>query len=180
MFSPVTDTRIETATITPSPTDPLGRLRRDQPLDARADVDAGPAIVPGDDELGTVKLGGGEDQRVWHLQGRRLRPKLRGSFGDRAVDAVDLVDELLEEPADGRLCVMAEAGAGEQFRVRDDRHDQGVAARELPHAGIGGGVEGVIAVEEAGDRDGIEQRYHSSRSVSTLRRSSPPVAKLPE
>src|SRR3954471_6824984 len=109
-----------------------------------------------------------------------MRPELCGSFGDRAIDAVDLVDELLEEPAHGRECVMADAGTGEQLRVGDDRHDQRVATRELPDARIGGGVEAVVAVQEAGDGDRVEQRYHSSRSAWTLRRSSPPVARLPE
>lgn len=43
-------------------------LRCDQQLDSRTDVDAGPAAVPGDHEIGTVRVGGGEDQRVGHLQ----------------------------------------------------------------------------------------------------------------
>jgi len=41
-------------------------------------------------------------------------------------------------------------------------------------------VEGVVAVEEAGDHDGVEQRYHSPRSASTLRPRSPLVVRLPE
>src|SRR6266540_7065153 len=75
---------------------------------------------------------------------------------------------------------MAEARAGEQLCVRDDRDDQRVASCQLPDASIGGGVKGIVTVEEARDHDRVEECYHSSRRAVTLRPSSPPVARLPE
>lgn len=147
-------------------------------MPARQDVD--PALVGGDDRIDLVDVGGGEDERVGQLQGRACGSQLRSSLGDVPVDVVDLIDEVGEEAAHGRPVVMSEACAREQLRVGDDRDDQPLPAGELADALISGGVKGVITVEEAGDHGGVEQRYHSSRRASTLRRSSPPVATLPE
>jgi hypothetical protein len=113
----------------------------------------------------------------------RATSAVRGPFRDGTVDAADLVDEPSEEPAHSRLLVMTQPGAREQLRVGDDRHDERLPTRELANTRIGGEVEGVIAVEEAGDRDRVEERHHSSRIAwhGAAKESNLPavVARLP-
>ena len=50
---------------------------------------------------------------------------------------------------------------------------------EVSNGRVGGGMESVVAIEEADDRIGVEY-YHSSRSPSTCSRKAPPVCSRPE
>jgi hypothetical protein len=98
---------------------------------------------------------------------------------DGAVDVVDRIDQIVKEASHRSLGVVSAPGTREGFGVGDHRRDQGVPARELPDAPVRGGVERVCAIEEAGNDDGVEERYHSSRCDSMERRSAPPVSRLP-
>jgi hypothetical protein len=74
---------------------------------------------------------------------------------------VDLADEVCDEATHSGFVVMPQPGAGEQLRVGDDRRDGRLATGERADACVGGGMERVVAVEEAGDGHRVEQRYHS-------------------
>jgi len=76
--------------------------------------------------------------------------------------------------------VMAQSCAGEHLGIGHDRDQQSLLASKVANRRVRRGMEGIVAIEEADDRVGVEDYRHSSRRPSTCLRRSPPVSRHPE